>query len=72
MTVCNHKLLCQSLSVNDQSRFEQLLLRMIVSNAMPFIFVENEDTISVFEFLVPEIKLPKHKVIGDKVLMKST
>ncbi|CAG8528174.1 5917_t:CDS:2 [Scutellospora calospora] len=57
--------------INDQSRFKHLLLRMIVFNAMPFTFVENEDTIAVFEFLVPEIKLPKCKVIDDKVLMKN-
>ncbi|CAG8532806.1 6365_t:CDS:2, partial [Ambispora leptoticha] len=56
---------------NDQMQFEQLLLRMIVSNALPFMFVENEDTIAVFEFLVPGLKLPKCKIIDDKVLMKS-
>src|SRR5260363_466416 len=44
---------------------------MIVSNSLPFTFVKNEDTIAVLEFLVPGIKLPKQKVIGGKVLMKS-
>ena len=63
--------LCRPLSANDQLWFEQLLLRMIVSNALPFTFVENEDTIAVFEFLIPGLKLPKRKVIGGKVLMKS-
>jgi len=63
--------LCRPLSANDQLRFEQLLLRMIVSNALPFTFVENEDTIAMFEFLIPGLKLPKCKVIGSKVLMKS-
>ncbi|CAG8822025.1 6066_t:CDS:2, partial [Gigaspora margarita] len=63
--------ICRPLSVNNQLRFEQLLLRMIVSNALSFTFVENEDTIAVFEFLVPGIKLLKRKVIGGKVLMKS-
>ncbi|CAG8803419.1 9539_t:CDS:2, partial [Cetraspora pellucida] len=58
--------------VNEQSRFEQLLLRMIVSNALSFTFVENEDTIAVFEFLVPGLKLPKRKVIGSRVLMNSS
>ncbi|CAG8608871.1 7515_t:CDS:2 [Cetraspora pellucida] len=58
--------LCRPFSVNDQSRFEQLLLRMIVFNALPFTFVKNEDTIAVFEFLVPGLKLPKCKVIGGK------
>ncbi|CAG8837296.1 22788_t:CDS:2, partial [Gigaspora margarita] len=56
---------------NDLLWFEQLLLRMIVSNALPFAFVENEDTIAMFEFLIPGLKLPKRKVIGGKVLMKS-
>ncbi|CAG8797239.1 7388_t:CDS:1, partial [Cetraspora pellucida] len=64
--------LCQPLTVNEQSRFEQLLLRMIVSNALPFTFVKNEDTIAVFEFLVPGLKLPKRKVIGSRVLMNSS
>ncbi|CAG8706317.1 15449_t:CDS:2, partial [Cetraspora pellucida] len=45
--------------------------QMIVSNMLPFTFIENEDTITVFEFLVPGLKLPKHKVIGGKVLIKS-
>ncbi|CAG8679568.1 22159_t:CDS:2, partial [Cetraspora pellucida] len=31
----------------------------------------NEDIIIVFEFLVPEIKLPKCKLLGSKVLIKS-
>ncbi|CAG8842698.1 24179_t:CDS:2, partial [Gigaspora margarita] len=56
---------------NDLLWFEQLLLRMIVSNALPFTFVENENTIAVFEFLIPGLKLPKCKVIGSKVLMQS-
>ncbi|CAG8819953.1 28522_t:CDS:2, partial [Gigaspora margarita] len=56
---------------NDLLRFEQLLLRMIVSNALPFIFVENKDTIAVFEFLISGLKLPKYKVISNIVLMKS-
>ncbi|CAG8593111.1 10444_t:CDS:2 [Ambispora leptoticha] len=45
---------------------------MIISNALPFMFIENEDTIAVFEFLVPGLKLSKRKIIGGKVLMKST
>ncbi|CAG8811132.1 1560_t:CDS:2, partial [Gigaspora margarita] len=64
--------LCRSLLANDLLWFEQLLLRMIVSNTLPFTFVENEDTIAIFEFLIPGLKLPKRKVIDGKVLMKST
>ncbi|CAG8725813.1 411_t:CDS:1, partial [Racocetra persica] len=31
----------------------------------------NEDTITVFKFLMPGIKLPKRKVIDSRVLIKS-
>ncbi|CAG8643740.1 11563_t:CDS:1, partial [Scutellospora calospora] len=43
---------------NNLLQFEQLLLRIIVSNTLPFTFIENENTITVFEFLVLELKLP--------------
>ncbi|CAG8810974.1 15878_t:CDS:2, partial [Cetraspora pellucida] len=57
--------------ISTTSNHSQLLLRMVVSNVLLFTFVENEDTIAVFKFLAPGIKLPKLKVIGGKVLMKS-
>ncbi|CAG8474303.1 15283_t:CDS:2 [Gigaspora margarita] len=62
-TVSSHS----SVNTNDLLRFEQLLLRIIVSNALPFTFVENENTIAIFEFLIPGLKLPKRKVIDYQV-----
>ncbi len=47
------------MSSNDKPRFYQLLLRMIMSNGLPFTFIENEDTIAVFQFISPGIELPK-------------
>ncbi|CAB5389959.1 unnamed protein product [Rhizophagus irregularis] len=60
------------MSPNDQLHFEQLLLHLIVSNGLPFTFVENEETIVIFQFIVPGIKLPKRKAIAEKVLKKSS
>jgi hypothetical protein len=47
------------MSPNDQLHFEQLLLCLIISNGLPFTFVENEETIAIFQFIAPGIKLPK-------------
>src|SRR6266536_2803217 len=63
---------CRLLSPNDQMLFELLLLRLIVSNSLPFTFVENEETIAIFQFIAPGIKLPKRKAISGKVLKKSS
>ncbi|CAG8666368.1 13449_t:CDS:2, partial [Racocetra persica] len=65
------KFLCHPLSSNNRSHFEELLLQMIVSNALPFTFVENEEILELFQFIAPELELPKRKVISDKVLIKS-
>jgi len=54
------------------SLFEILLLRLIVSNGLPFTFVENEETIAIFQFIAPGIKLPKRKAISGRVLKKSS
>ena len=43
--------LVQPFSTNDKTRFEQLLLHMIISNNLPFTFLENQETKSLFEFL---------------------
>src|SRR3954453_19029107 len=63
---------CRPLSPNDQMLFEILLFRLIVSNSLPFTFVENEKTIAIFQFIAPGIKLPKRKAISVKVLNKSS
>ncbi|GES96438.1 hypothetical protein GLOIN_2v473602 [Rhizophagus clarus] len=47
------------LSTNNYSFFEIMLLRLIVSNGLSFTFVENEETIAIFQFLAPGIILPK-------------
>lgn len=44
---------------------------MIVSNGLPFTFLENEDTQAVFNFILPNINLPNRKAIGGRVLKKS-
>ena len=62
----------RSLSTSELSLFEILLLRLIVSNGLPFTFVENEETIAVFQFIAPGIKLPKRKAISRKLLTKSS
>jgi hypothetical protein len=63
---------CRPMSKNDHSLFEQLLLRMIISNSLPFIFVENKETIALFKFLSPGIQLPKRKIMAGKILQNSS
>ena len=58
------------MSVNDRPTFEFLLLRMIVSNGLPFTFLENEDTQAVFNFILPGLNLPNRKAISGRVLKK--
>ena len=56
------------MSTNDVPRFEQLFLRMTVSNGLPFSFVENEETKALFEFIAPELTLSNCKAIGGRIL----
>jgi hypothetical protein len=56
------------MSTNDVPRFEQLFLRMTVSNGLPFSFVENEETKALFEFIAPGLTLPNRKAIGGRIL----
>ena len=58
------------MSINDRPTFEFLLLRMIVSNGLPFTFLENEDTQAVFNFILPGLNLPNRKAISGRVLKK--
>lgn len=46
------------LSKQDESHFENLTLRMIVSNGLPFSFMENKETQDLFSFIAPALKLP--------------
>jgi hypothetical protein len=45
---------------------------MIISNGLPFTFVENKETIAVFDFISPGIQLPKRKALAGKILEKSS
>ncbi|CAB4419113.1 unnamed protein product [Rhizophagus irregularis] len=58
------------MSINDRPTFEFLFLRMIVSNGLPFTFLENEDTQAVFNFILPGLSLPNRKAISGRVLKK--
>jgi hypothetical protein len=53
---------------NDVPRFEQLFVRMTISNGLPFSFVENEETRALFEFVAPGLVLPNRKAIGGRIL----
>lgn len=48
------------------------MLHLIISNGLSFTFVENEETIAIFQFIAPGIKLPKQKAISRKLLIKSS
>ena len=56
------------MSTNDVPRFEQLFLRMTVSNGLSFSFVKNEETKALFEFIAPGLTLPNRKAIGGRIL----
>jgi hypothetical protein len=58
----------RQMSANDVPRFEQLFIRMTVSNGLSFSFVENEETKALFEFVAPGLILPNRKAIGGRIL----
>jgi hypothetical protein len=58
----------RQMSANDIPKFEQLFIRMTVSNGLPFSFAENEETKALFEFVAPGLVLPKRKIIGGRIL----
>jgi len=45
---------------------------MQISNGLPFIFFENQETKDVFAFIAPALKLPSRKRMSDQVLSQST
>ncbi|CAB4424802.1 unnamed protein product [Rhizophagus irregularis] len=59
------------LSNKDIPHFENLVLLMIVSNGLPFTFLENKETQDVFKFIAPALKLPGRKAISDRILPDS-
>lgn len=48
------------------------MIKMCISNGLPFSFVENEETQAVFNFIAPGLKLPKRKKLGGKLLLKTS
>ena len=57
------------MSSKDTPTFETLMVKMCVSNGLPFSFVENEETQAVFNFVAPGLKLPNRKKLGGKILL---
>ena len=45
-------------STQDNQHFENLVLFMIVSNGLPFTFIENKEIQDVFNFIASALKLP--------------
>ena len=60
------------MSQKDIPYLENLILRMCVSNGLPFSFIENEDTKAFFNFLAPGIELPTHKKLGEQILLNTS
>ncbi|GBB94004.1 hypothetical protein RclHR1_22700003 [Rhizophagus clarus] len=60
------------LTRRDKPYFETLLLRMQVSNGLPFTFFENQETKEVFNFIAPALKLPSRKRMSDRILPHAT
>ena len=56
----------------DKPYFETLLLRMQVSNGLPFTFFENQETKDVFAFIAPALKLPSRKRMSNRILPHAT
>jgi hypothetical protein len=59
------------LSNKDELHFENLVLRMMVSNGLSFTFLENNETREVFRFIAPALKLPGRHAISNRILSKS-
>ena len=60
------------LTKRDKPYFETLLLRMQVSNGLPFTFFENQETKDVFAFIAPALKLPSRKRMSNRILPHAT
>ncbi|RGB34187.1 hypothetical protein C1646_760843 [Rhizophagus diaphanus] len=69
-TTLNH-FISHPLLNKDIPHFENLVLLMIVSNGLPFTFLENKETQDVFKFIAPALKLPGRKAISDRILPDS-
>ena len=60
------------MSSKDTPTFEALIVKMCISNGLPFSFVENEETQAVFNFVAPGLKLPNRKKLGGKLLLDTS
>lgn len=60
------------MSTKDTPTFEALMVKMCVSNGLPFSFVKNEETQAVFSFIAPGLKLPSRKKLGGKLLLNTS
>ncbi|CAB4419957.1 unnamed protein product [Rhizophagus irregularis] len=60
------------MSSKDTPTFETLVVKMCISNGLPFSFVENEETQAVFNFVAPDLKLPNRKKLGGKLLLNTS
>ncbi|CAB4380184.1 unnamed protein product [Rhizophagus irregularis] len=60
------------MSSKDTPTFEALVVKMCISNGLPFSFVENEETQAVFNFVAPGLKLPNRKKLGGKLLLNTS
>ena len=50
--------LIKNITQKEQPIFEQLLLKMTVSNGFSFHWVDNQETLEFFKFLNPNLVLP--------------
>ncbi|RHZ56075.1 hypothetical protein Glove_406g119 [Diversispora epigaea] len=62
----------RNLTKKEQPKFEQLLLRMTVSNGFSFQWVNNEATREFFSFLNPNLKLPGRNALSNRILLAET
>jgi hypothetical protein len=60
------------MSSKDTPTFEALIVKMCISNGLPFSFVENEETRAVFNFIAPGLKLPSRKKLSGKLLLDTS
>src|SRR5260363_22742 len=58
------------LSEKDKPHFENLILRMIISNGLPFTFMENNEIQDVFNFIAPALKLSNRWAVSNRILLR--
>jgi hypothetical protein len=60
------------ISKKDILHFENLILRMCISNGLSFSFIDNDDTKEFFKFIAPGIELPTRKKLGGQILLDAS